>query len=368
MKNKVCVAFLTLCLLSAGTCFADAWLAGSIKEWRKTLAPGVQSSFALNALSEKSIRLVLSVVREGDGEIKLRYMVGGKSVSQNISPPPGIDRATFVTAFMPPNEISITYDGPAMVRITHVLRREEETRRYSYYDPKKGFRAKGNFDDVKDLVSQDQRFTEIAESMVSLQIEDYDKDDFEVRACSGFFATATLIITNSHCVSSKADKVRGWSRLLDSSEREGPPDIQYLTIEYFSDADKDPDFAILRSVDPSEHYIPLSTEACDDGTAELPQFPEGRSLVVNRDQDCNVIDLGRSIGGVERIKHGCDSGPGSSGSPLLRRGSLCVIGLHYWGYPGHQWNLGNRAENIDVILEFLQENGKEELAKELIYE
>jgi V8-like Glu-specific endopeptidase len=47
--------------------------------------------------------------------------------------------------------------------------------------------------------------------------------------------------------------------------------------------------------------------------------------------------------------HGCDTGAGSSGAPVLSRDGLHVLGLHYSRSP-----FGGEAARADVILEAIK--------------
>ena len=49
--------------------------------------------------------------------------------------------------------------------------------------------------------------------------------------------------------------------------------------------------------------------------------------------------------------HTCDTMEGSSGSPVLRRADLKVVGLHHWGFVSNdqKWSAENRAVQMRLI-------------------
>ncbi len=96
--------------------------------------------------------------------------------------------------------------------------------------------------------------------------------------------------------------------------------------------------------------IPTLNEA-----AVVVQHPAGFPKFVSR-IDCVVSTMpadGVKVGKESDFGHSCDTMDGSSGSPVLRRADLKVMGLHHWGFVDHggKWSAENRAVQIRFIKE-----------------
>lgn len=174
-------------------------------------------------------------------------------------------------------------------------------------------------------------------------------------ACTGFLVGENQLLTNYHCISTQqlcksADVIFGFDKPDMTLGQEMQKCLRLI------DKDEGLDAALLEVAGSpgqrwgmlkfSEGGAPVVPEA-----AVVVQHPAGFQKFVSR-IDCVVATM--PADGVNKgadFGHSCDTMEGSSGSPVLRRGDLKVIGLHHWGFvtDDAKWKAENRAVQISRI-------------------
>lgn len=200
----------------------------------------------------------------------------------------------------------------------------------------------------------------------------------QIGLCSGFFVTPTLVITNRHCVcpaepdnpcpnepeftstnlyeesawnraneQQYARSFRVWSRVAAREQSEAPSfqDARLVFAGQAPHSEAPLDYALLElSPLPGLQINPgvlSARKALTPGeTLSVPQYPGNYPFSINYDSNCEIF--ANADGGVEVIRlnanghpseyphalHGCDTGRGSSGSPVFTRDLSEVIGVH----------------------------------------
>ena len=173
-------------------------------------------------------------------------------------------------------------------------------------------------------------------------------------ACTGFMVGESRMLTNYHCINSdeickSADVIFGFDKSAD------PLGAEMQRCEKLIDKDEHLDSALIElSGSPGTRWgflafgdaLPTISEP-----AVVIQHPAGFHKFVSR-KDCIVATMPADglIAGSD-FGHTCDTEEGSSGSPVLRRADLKVIGLHHWGFIADdpKWSAQNRAVQINLI-------------------
>ncbi|WP_439366018.1 trypsin-like serine peptidase [Bradyrhizobium sp. DASA03005] len=177
-------------------------------------------------------------------------------------------------------------------------------------------------------------------------------------ACTGFMVTDDWMLTNHHCINTdeickSADVIFGFNK------SDSPLGDEMQKCLRLVDNDEDLDAALIEVAgSPGKRWgflsfsdsIPTLNEA-----AVVVQHPAGFPKFVSR-IDCVVSTMpadGVKIGKESDFGHSCDTMDGSSGSPVLRRADLKVMGLHHWGFVDQveKWSAENRAVQIRFIRE-----------------
>lgn len=169
--------------------------------------------------------------------------------------------------------------------------------------------------------------------------------------CSGFLVSDNTLITNEHCVTGVEDCFSEVSVLFGFHNKDSSVGSEAFHCKSMF-VDKDLDLAVL-TVDgqPGLRWFPLKLSPVAPTASEhtvVIHHPGGFEKKVST-LGCYVKTLeapGRS--GHTDFGHKCDTIPGSSGSPVLRRHDLTVIGLHHWGADSTsvRWSVENRAVSI----------------------
>lgn len=174
-------------------------------------------------------------------------------------------------------------------------------------------------------------------------------------ACSGFLVGDSQLLTNYHCISTQelcnsADVIFGFDKPDMTLGQEMQRCLRLI------DKDEDLDAALLEVAgSPGQRWGVLEFSAGGDPSvpeaAVVVQHPAGFQKFVSR-IDCVVVTM--PADGIKKgadFGHSCDTMDGSSGSPVLRRGDLKVIGLHHWGFVAGdaKWKAENRAVQISRI-------------------
>jgi hypothetical protein len=177
-------------------------------------------------------------------------------------------------------------------------------------------------------------------------------------ACTGFMVSDDRMLTNHHCINTdaickSADVIFGFNK------SDSPLGDEMQRCLRLVDKDEDLDAALIEVAgSPGKRWgslafsdaIPILNEA-----AVVVQHPAGFPKFVSR-IDCVVSTMpadGVKVGKESDFGHSCDTMDGSSGSPVLRRADLKVMGLHHWGFVDHggKWSAENRAVQIRFIKE-----------------
>lgn len=177
-------------------------------------------------------------------------------------------------------------------------------------------------------------------------------------ACTGFMVSDDRMLTNHHCINTdeickSADVIFGFNK------SDSPLGDEMQRCLRLVDKDEDLDAALIEVAgSPGKRWgslafsdaIPTLNEA-----AVVVQHPAGFPKFVSR-IDCVVSTMpadGVKVGKESDFGHSCDTMDGSSGSPVLRRADLKVMGLHHWGFVDHveKWSAENRAVQIRFIKE-----------------
>jgi Trypsin-like peptidase domain len=185
-------------------------------------------------------------------------------------------------------------------------------------------------------------------------------------ACTGFMVSDNRMLTNHHCINTdeickSADVIFGFDNSSDPLGDEVQKCVKLV------DKDECLDAALIEvSGSPGTRWGFL---AFGEATPTVPeptvviQHPAGFHKFVSR-KDCVVATM--PADGVkaeicvattpaDKVKpdfgHTCDTEDGSSGSPVLRRADLKVIGLHHWGFvtDDKDWGAQNRAVQISLV-------------------
>ena len=174
-------------------------------------------------------------------------------------------------------------------------------------------------------------------------------------ACTGFLVGESQLLTNYHCISTQelcksADVIFGFDKPDMTLGQEMQKCLRLI------DKDEGLDAALLEVAgSPGQRWGVLGFSTGGDPVvpeaAVAVQHPAGLQKFVSR-IDCVVATM--PADGVKKgadFGHSCDTMEGSSGSPVLRRGDLKVIGLHHWGFVAGdaKWKAENRAVQINRI-------------------
>ena len=174
--------------------------------------------------------------------------------------------------------------------------------------------------------------------------------------CTGFMISESRMLTNHHCINNdeickSADVIFGFHKPSDPLGEEVQKCLRLV------DEDEELDAALIEVAgSPGTRWGSL---AFSDGDANVPeptvvvQHPAGFHKFVSR-KDCVVSTMpadGVKEGEGSDFGHSCDTMEGSSGSPVLRRADLKVVGLHHWGFVANdqKWSAENRAVQMGLI-------------------
>jgi V8-like Glu-specific endopeptidase len=161
--------------------------------------------------------------------------------------------------------------------------------------------------------------------------------------CTAFLVANDLALTAGDCTKGATSAVL---ELSDSGSSLQYP-VQLPPIEEVLGPSGS--FSLLRvSGKPGERWgtLPLSAHAPTIGEKLATVYFRGdatRKLAVSS-LDCQIVRIEERL-----FHHGCDTGAGSSGAPVLSRDGLHVLGLHYSRSP-----FGGEAARADVILEAIK--------------
>jgi trypsin-like peptidase len=186
--------------------------------------------------------------------------------------------------------------------------------------------------------------------------------------CTAFQFAPGFFLTNRHCIADDDGNLvpnstiwleygsfeRG---LLDFEHRlpatlraRGGDQLDYAVLE----ADVPPDYqrAILKLVarTQDELYAAPELDVLTIWSKAIKTLREGKAL--SSDADCRIVPDATFACTSGSVKHRCDTEGGSSGSPVLGRGTMNVVALHFLGILE---NVGNCALPSDIILRDLRD-------------
>jgi hypothetical protein len=208
-----------------------------------------------------------------------------------------------------------------------------------------------NRDDRVDLVLKygtSSRFYEFGRAVAIVYFQDIETS--QETNCTGFLLSPTLLITNSHCISST--KQLGTARAEFDYDSSGVQPQTVLITELLANSDMDHlDYSLLRLNRPVGTAVKLSTER--PGAKEkfiLIQHPNGmpKKIAVKKCAFQSATVPGRP----SDFFHLCDSSFGSSGSPVMDAETGAVVGLHHLGAtdPRTKTDYHNMAVGVAEIL------------------
>lgn len=181
--------------------------------------------------------------------------------------------------------------------------------------------------------------------------------------CTGFMIDDDRMLTNEHCVNSRAickntTAIFGYEfDSTDLNTRRLQKGQEYKC-QALIDADHKLDVALLRlERSPGKTWGKLSLNGRDpaaDEQAFMIQHPAGEPKQMSR-LGCMVkTTVADGRGPATDFGHSCDTLGGSSGSPVLGI-DFTVIGLHHFGFQNVQpWSNQNRAVRMRHIVEWLK--------------
>jgi hypothetical protein len=133
--------------------------------------------------------------------------------------------------------------------------------------------------------------------------------------CTGFYISASLVLTAAHCLESNGDISR--TRVKSRTREIRGPDLTLLVRQKL-------DFAIVRvGGAPADSVLPIGNRSANE--LVMWQTPRLTERLISVD-GC-MFDGQDGI----RVRHRCDTSDGSSGSPLQVRGTGAVIGIQVAG-------------------------------------
>ena len=149
--------------------------------------------------------------------------------------------------------------------------------------------------------------------------------------CTGFLVSATLLITNNHCISVEKQVRTVLVRFGFDQIREPPAaDVRVAALLH---TDEGLDYTVLRMArSPNLAPVRLNLDAVKAGhTLILIQHPDRQPKTIAV-KNC-VVQLADFVARKEGVKtdflHACDSEGGSSGSPIMDEATGEVVGLHH---------------------------------------
>ncbi len=178
-------------------------------------------------------------------------------------------------------------------------------------------------------------------------------------SCTGFLVAPDLLLTNQHCFDAAAEcesavAIFGYEQDAELNDRVGE-EQRCLKVEAF---DAGLDFSLIRlSGSPGNRWGVLHWSVAPlhvDEALYVVQHPAGRPkrVALNGCQLSHVLVVGRLANQPTDLGHVCDTGEGSSGSPVLDLHNQ-VVGLHHLGFSDtdSNWSRENRAVRASFILD-----------------
>jgi hypothetical protein len=194
-------------------------------------------------------------------------------------------------------------------------------------------------------------FLTLGRSVVRLRFVDDVKK--KVFVCTGWLVfNSRHILTNEHCINS-VPEMR--SAFADVDFNQGVTPARSVRFRRLLMSDARLDFSLLELEQPLDRpALSLGSGTVSNQALGIVQHPAGEPKQLS-EKGCTV-----SLASVEGItndktdfEHACDTLGGSSGSPVLDRTTLKVVGLHHLGFlPGDK--PVNRAVHISEVLALIR--------------
>jgi len=215
--------------------------------------------------------------------------------------------------------------------------------------------------DHNDLVTIEDQADWIVELGRSVARLRFVADDGKMYVCTAFLVTPAIMLTNDHCIATEDERL---SALVDFDfDSDGPPG-SVARLSALLDHDFALDYSLVRlDREVDRPALTLDREHPEDAEQLLIiQHPAGEPKQISL-RDCKVdgkLVTGRG-GTPTDFGHQCDTMGGSSGSPVLHFTKRSVVGLHHLGIAEGSANLFNRASHIDLVLDSLTPELREEI-------
>jgi hypothetical protein len=186
-------------------------------------------------------------------------------------------------------------------------------------------------EDIVSIVGQPPEIRNVARAIVRIRF--VGSDDGRRYHCTGFLVAADIVMTNEHCLSTKDE---GLSALIDFDYESDKPRRPASRVVEWLHACPSLDYALVKlaAVPPGTKPLTVKTTVPKRGDLMwLIQHPLGQFKQISI-VNCQISRSGVRGRGVNEtdIAHLCNTLGGSSGSPLMERGSGLVLGLHHFGF------------------------------------
>jgi hypothetical protein len=179
--------------------------------------------------------------------------------------------------------------------------------------------------------------------------------DGEQFVCTGFLVTATLLLTNEHCLGTEPAALSALVEFGFDTVDAVPTTFRVSKLEA---ASVPLDYALVRLAQAPNGFgrVKVATGgATEDEALVLIEHPAGEFKQASID-DCKVKSVTRpgTGDGPTDFGHLCDTLGGSSGSPVLDRQTGGLVGLHHLGIPAGAVDPVNQAVHIGQVLDDLK--------------
>ncbi len=181
------------------------------------------------------------------------------------------------------------------------------------------------FDDAIPLtaLSAESPILNAAKSVGQLRISSNGKP---YAACTGFLVGVDLVVTANQCVQANLNSEIIF--VLGTPSREATFSVIQPALAKFSETSDSEGLTLLKvSGSPGQTYGYLKIESRDLSVGDplsIVLFRQNSTkLAVPHSPECKIISVK-----TYSIRHGCDTGSGSGGAPILDRGTNAVVGVH----------------------------------------
>jgi hypothetical protein len=189
--------------------------------------------------------------------------------------------------------------------------------------------------------------------------------------CTGFMVGARLMITNEHCIRTKAEAE---SAIADFNYNSAGVVAQHVRVDKIVSSSAPLDYSLLQlAAEPPTGTGRLffggailaptgGTPAPDTHPLFVIEHPSGLPKQASI-ADCGLAGLQRvgvQTGNQSDFGHTCDTLGGSSGSPVLDWDTGQVVGLHHLGFHPGVSNPVNQAVHVRLVLDHIGMNAANE--------